>query len=216
MEPHIPLLVVLDVDSTLSNEEGIDELAVAAGPEYAKQVADITEQAMCGELDFADSLAARLEVLAGLPVDVVDRARAKVTATPGAKQLVDAVHAMGGRVCAVSGGFHELVDELMVALGVDQWRANRLGIDSGVLTGKRQGPLIDATAKASWLTAWAHEYGAQETVAIGDGANDLSMMAVADRSIGFVPKDLVRQNAHQCIDTRDLSQAIGLLGLARA
>lgn len=213
---HTPLLVVLDVDSTLSNEEGIDELACAAGPDVAEQVAAITRRAMAGEMDFATSLEQRIAVLKGLPSSVIDDAKRRVTATPGARELVDAVHQAGGIVCAVSGGFHELVDDLLSSLGVDHWRANRLEVSSGVLTGSLEGELIDALAKARWLEHWAQQWGAARTVAIGDGANDLDMMAAADVSIGFVPKLLVRQHATHCIDTRDVSHAIELLGLERA
>jgi len=211
----IPLLVVLDVDSTLSNEEGIDELARAAGPSHAAKVAEITEEAMCGNLDFATSLATRLEVLSGAPEEVVAMAKARITATEGARELINAVHAAGGLVCAVSGGFHELIDSLMESLGVDQWRAHRLVIDHGVLTGQREGELIDSHAKARWLQHWRDEYGAKRCVAIGDGANDLEMMAVADYSIGFDPKPAVRARAAHCIDTRDLAEAIDLVGLVR-
>lgn len=212
---EIPLLVVLDVDSTLSNEEGIDELARAAGPSYAAKVAEITEEAMCGDVDFATSLATRLDVLAGAPEEIVAIAKSRITATDGAKELIEAVHATGGRVCAVSGGFHELIDSLMESLGVDQWRAHRLVIDNGVLTGQRDGELIDSHAKAQWLQRWRDEYGASRCVAIGDGANDLEMMAAADYSIGFDPKPAVRARATQCIDTRNLAEAIDLVGLVR-
>lgn len=213
---HTPLLVVMDVDSTLSNEEGIDELAWAAGPDIAAQVAAITTRAMAGEMDFASSLEQRIATLKGLPASVIEHAKARVTATPGARELVDAVHRAGGLVCAVSGGFHELVDGLLDSLGVDHWQANRLAVSKGVLTGAREGPLVDAVAKARWLERWAEESGALRTVAIGDGANDLDMMAAADVSIGFMPKALVRQQATHCIDARDVSQAIGLLGLERS
>lgn len=212
---HTPLLVVMDVDSTLSNEEGIDELARAAGPDVAEEVAAITRRAMAGEIDFSTSLDQRIAALKGLPAAVIEQAQSRVTATPGARELVDAVHRAGGIVCAVSGGFHELVDPLLDSLGVDQWAANRLEVSAGVLTGARGGELIDGRAKARWLSHWANRWGALRTVAIGDGANDLDMMASADVSIGFVPKTLVRQQATHCIDVRDVSHAIELLGLQR-
>jgi phosphoserine phosphatase len=213
---QIPLLVVLDVDSTLSNEEGIDELARAAGPDVAREVAAITRRAMAGEIDFGASLDQRIAALKGLPAAIIEQAQSRVTATRGARELVDAVHQAGGMVCAVSGGFHELVDTLLDSLGVDQWKANRLEVSDGVLTGAREGELIDGGAKARWLEHWSNQWGVLRTVAIGDGANDLDMMAAADVSIGFVPKTLVRQQATHCIDVRDVSQAIELLGLERA
>ncbi|MEX2441482.1 MAG: phosphoserine phosphatase SerB [Pontimonas sp.] len=212
---HTPLLVVMDVDSTLSNEEGIDELARAAGPDVAEEVAAITRRAMAGEIDFSTSLDLRIAALKGLPATVIEQAQSRVTATPGARELVDAVHRAGGIVCAVSGGFHELVDSLLGSLGVDQWAANRLEVSAGVLTGARGGELIDGPAKARWLSHWADQWGALRTVAIGDGANDLDMMAAADVSIGFVPKALVRQQASHCIEVRDVSRAIEILGLQR-
>ena len=211
----IPLLVVLDVDSTLSNEEGIDELAAAAGDDCARQVAEITDRAMCGDMDFASSLAQRLDVLSGAPESVIDQARSRITATAGAAELVEAVHQLGGRVCAVSGGFHELIDPLMIHLGVDDWKANRLVVSDGQLTGERLGDLIDATAKATWLTAWAGQYRAQRVIAVGDGANDLEMMEAADLSVGFVPKPAVRERADRVIEQRDLSQVIELLEIER-
>ncbi len=207
----VPLLVVLDVDSTLSNEEGIDELARAAGLEHAARVADITDKAMCGEIDFATSLAQRLGVLAGVPSSAIDTARSRITATAGAAELIGAVHDAGGVVCAVSGGFHELIDDLMSELGVDAWQANRLGVSDSSLTGGRVGELIDGEAKARWLRLWAHQYDATRVIAVGDGANDLDMMAAADVSVGFVPKPAVRERVDHCVDTRDLSQVIALL-----
>ena len=212
---HCPVLLVLDVDSTLSNEEGIDELARAAGADRAARVAEITDRAMCGEMDFATSLAERLGVLAGVPHTVIATARSRVSATAGARELIDAVHEVGGVVCAVSGGFHELVDELMESLGVDAWRANRLVVSNGVLTGEREGELIDAEAKARWLRHWAQHYGAARVIAVGDGANDLAMMAAADVSIGFVPKPAVRERADHTVEARDLSQVIALLETER-
>jgi len=211
-------LVVLDVDSTLSNEEGIDEIAALAGPEIRERVADITARAMAGELDFAESLQQRVRALRGLSVELIEQASAQVTATHGAKQLVDAVHRAGGVVCAVSGGFHELVDPLAQKLGLDDWAANRLESAEGILTGQLDGPLIDQHQKAWWLRHWAQRWGvpAENTVAIGDGANDLEMMRIAGLSIGFAPKDIVRAHATHSIDQRDLGLALPILGLTRA
>lgn len=211
-------LVVLDVDSTLSNEEGIDEIAALAGGEIRERVADITARAMAGELDFAESLRQRVLALRGLSVEIVERASARVTSTPGAEELVDAIHQAGGVVCAVSGGFHELVDPLAQRLGLDDWAANRLESDRGVLTGGLNGPLIDQHQKARWLRHWAERWGvsAENTVAIGDGANDLEMMRIAGVSIGFVPKDIVRLHATYSIDRRDLGLALPLMGLTRS
>ena len=212
---RIPLLVVLDVDSTLSNEEGIDELARAAGEDCARQVAEITDRAMCGQMDFASSLAERLDALSGAPERVIEQARSRISATEGAAELIEAVHALGGRVCAVSGGFHELIDQLMEQLDVDDWKANRLVVREGELTGERRGDLIDARAKATWLNAWAAHYGAQRVIAVGDGANDLEMMEASDLAVGFVPKPAVRDRADHIIEQRDLSKVIELLDTER-
>ncbi len=212
-EPVAPLLVVLDVDSTLANEEGIDEIAKEAGPEVQRLVSEITLKSMAGELDFAASLIERVRTLKGLSTAAVDAVAERVSATFGAKALVDEVHRRGGRVCAVSGGFHELIDPLATGLGLDDWRANRLGRSQGVLTGEVDGPIIDAEAKKTWLLHWAQRWGvpSTHTVAVGDGANDLVMMSEAAVSVAFVAKPIVRERALVSIDERDLSRVIDYL-----
>lgn len=212
-EASAPLLVVLDVDSTLANEEGIDEIAKEAGPEVQRLVSEVTARAMAGELDFAGSLIERVRTLKGLSLDAIDAVSARVTATFGAQALVNEVHRRGGRVCAVSGGFHELVDPLASGLGLDDWRANRLGHAQGLLTGELDGPIIDADAKRTWLRHWAEQWGVPAThiVAVGDGANDLVMMSEAAVSVAFVAKPIVRERALVAIDERDLSRVIDYL-----
>lgn len=213
MSEKVSLLVVLDVDSTLSNEEGIDEIAREAGPKVQESVAHITSRAMAGELDFAQSLTQRVKALAGIPLESLQRVSQRITATHGASQLVEAVHAAGGRVCAVSGGFHELVDPLASSLGLDAWRANRLGHDGHVLTGDLEGPIVDAHAKRTTVLEWAEEYAVpiERVIVVGDGANDLLMMEAAGLSVAFCAKPLVREHADVAIDHRDLSLVIGLL-----
>ncbi len=212
-ETGAPLLVVLDVDSTRANAEGIDEIANEAGPEVQRLVSEITARAMAGELDFAGSLVERVRALNGLSLDAIEAVSARVTATMGAQALVDAVHRRGGRVCAVSGGFHELVDPLATSLGLDDWRANRLGHSEGVLTGEVDGPIVDAEAKKTWLLHWAKKWGVPAThiVAVGDGANDLVMMSEAAVSVAFVAKPIVRERALVSIEERDLSRVIDYL-----
>ena len=212
-ESNAPLLVVLDVDSTLANEEGIDEIAKEAGPEIQRRVSEITARAMAGELDFAQSLTQRVRALEGLSLDAIHTVSARVSATLGAQALVDEVHRRGGRVCAVSGGFHELVDPLASGLGLDDWRANRIAHDNGVLTGDLEGPIVDADAKKTWLLYWARKWGVPAThiVAVGDGANDLVMMSEAAVSVAFVAKPIVRERALVTIDERDLSRVIDVL-----
>ncbi|WP_246142157.1 phosphoserine phosphatase SerB [Lacisediminihabitans profunda] len=206
-------LVVLDVDSTLIENEVIELLADAAGSGEA--VAEITSRAMNGELDFEQSLRTRVGTLAGLPESVIPEVSRLITVTRGVPEMISGVHAAGGRVAVVSGGFHELIDPVAATLGLDHWRANRLEVVGGVLTGGLVGPIIDAEAKASTLRQWAADFGIplSRTVAVGDGANDLPMMAITGLSVGFDAKAPVRDLADVLMDVRDLSQLLPLLGL---
>lgn len=206
-------LVVLDVDSTLIENEVIELLAARAGS--LVEVEDITRRAMNGELDFEESLRARVGTLAGLPVSVFDEVRGEVQVTHGVPELIAGVHEAGGLVAVVSGGFHEVIDPIAAQLGLDRWHANRLAVADGALTGGLTGPIVDAEAKASTLRAWAQEAGIplRQCVAVGDGANDLPMMATAGLSVGFDAKAPVRDVAGVLIDERDLSAVLGLLGL---
>jgi phosphoserine phosphatase len=206
-------LVVLDVDSTLIEDEVIELLADAAGTREA--VADVTFRAMNGELDFADSLRERVATLAGLPESVFAEVSARVTVTRGVPQMIAGVHAVGGKVAVVSGGFHEVIDPLAERLGLDHWRANRLEVADGVLTGRVIPPVVDAVAKAEALQEWADAAGIPiaQTIAVGDGANDLPMMALAGLSVGFDAKAPVRDVADVLLDARDLSMLLPLMGL---
>ncbi|MFF2051917.1 phosphoserine phosphatase SerB [Leifsonia sp. NPDC058194] len=206
-------LVVLDADSTLIHDEVIELLAEEAGARA--EVAEITERAMRGELDFAQSLRERVRALAGLPVSVFERVGERIRVTDGVPELVAGVQAAGGRVGVVSGGFHELLDPLGERLGLDHWRANRLAVRDGLLTGEVSGPIVDAAAKAEALHEWAAASGVpvRRTLAIGDGANDLLMMAEAGLSIAFNAKPRVRAEADLVIDRQDLAQVLPLLGL---
>ncbi|MCY7412191.1 MAG: phosphoserine phosphatase SerB [Salinibacterium sp.] len=206
-------LVVLDVDSTLIENEVIELLADHAG--CLAEVERITFRAMNGELDFEESLRARVATLAGLPVSVFETVGQQVTVTAGVPEMIAGVKDAGGRVAVVSGGFHEVLDPIALALGLDYWRANRLEVADGVLTGGLAGPVIDAEAKASTLREWTADFGVplSQTVAVGDGANDLPMMAIAGLAIGFDAKAPVRDLAGVLIDVRDLSQVLPLLGL---
>lgn len=170
---------------------------------------------MRGELDFAQSLRERVATLAGVPVESFELIRSKVTVTNGVTELIDAVHAGGGAVAVVSGGFHEILDPIAASLNLDEWKANRLEVSDGRLTGKVLGPIIDAQAKADWLQTWATEKGfaLADTVAIGDGANDLKMMAVAGTSIAFDAKPIVAEQADHAITSRDMREAIAIIGL---
>ncbi|QYH36190.1 phosphoserine phosphatase SerB [Salinibacterium sp. M195] len=206
-------LVVLDVDSTLIENEVIELLAAHAGSE--PEVAKITTRAMNGELDFEQSLRARVATLAGLPESVITDCARDIRVTPGAEEMIAAVVDAGGKVAAVSGGFHELLDPLAERLGLHYARANRLEALEGVLTGGLVGPIIDAQAKALALHEWSLDSGTalSATVAVGDGANDLLMMEAAALSVGITAKPIVRASADVHIDTRDLSALLPLLGL---
>lgn len=207
-------LVVLDVDSTLIENEVIELLAEQAGT--LDVVAAITADAMNGLLDFEQSLRARVATLAGLPSSAFAVVGSKVQVTEGVDRMIAGVHAAGGRVGVVSGGFHEIVDPVAAAIGLDYCRANRLELDAaGRLTGGLSGAIIDAQAKADTLIEWAADFGIplSQTVAVGDGANDLRMMAITGLSVGFDAKAPVRDEANVLIDERDLSQLLPLLGL---
>ena len=206
-------LVVLAADSTLSENEVIELLAEEAGS--LDLVADVTERAMRGELDFADSLRERVATLAGLPDSVFATVSERIRPTRGVHELIAGVHAAGGLVGVVSGGFHELLDPIGAQLGLDSWRANRLDVADGRLTGTVDGPIVDAAAKASALLEWATDVGipASRTVAVGDGANDLLMMTAAGLSVAFNAKPAVRERADVACDRVDLSDILPLLGL---
>jgi len=206
-------LVVLDVDSTLIENEVIELLAAEAGS--LPEVERITLSAMNGELDFEESLRARVSTLTGLPESVFATVGALVRVTAGVPDMVAGIRAAGGSVGVVSGGFHEVVDPIAAELGLDYWRANRLEVADGRLTGALTGPIIDAAAKATTMREWAQDCGVplSRTVAVGDGANDLPMMAIAGLAVGFDAKAPVRDLAGVLIDQRDLSQVLPLLGL---
>lgn len=203
-------LVVLDCDSTTIQDEVIELIAEAAGSRA--EVAEVTERAMRGELDFAESLAERVATLAGTPDTVFAGVYEQVRLSPGIRELIAEVHARGGKVGVVSGGFHEVLDLIAEDLGLDFWLANRLEVLGGKLTGRTSGPVIDAAAKADALTKWAAENDIpmSATVAIGDGANDLQMMAVARIGVAYNAKPVVIERADVSIQD-DLAGAIPLL-----
>lgn len=204
-------LVVLDADSTLIRNEVIELIADEAG--RGPEVAAATEAAMRGEVDFAASLRSRVEVLAGVPLSAFARVLARIEPTPGVHELIDAVHARGGVVGVVSGGFHEILDTVAPELGVDVWQANRLSTRDGALSGVVDGDIVDASGKAAALRAWADRYGVplSRTIAIGDGANDLLMMAEAGLGVAFNAKPAVREQADVVVEPVDLSEVISLL-----
>mgnify|MGYP000609070739 FL=1 len=208
-------LVVFDVDSTLIEDEVIELLADVAGKRA--EVAAITERAMAGELDFAASLIERVGALAGLPDSVFEDVFKRITVTTGAKKLIDAIHAAGGRVGAVSGGFNQVLAPLAELLSLDFARANELEVIDGKLTGKVIGKIIDRTEKKNALLEWAKLAGFEvaQTVAVGDGANDLEMMQAAGLSVAFNAKPIVREQANLVIAKHDLAQLGEALGVIR-
>ncbi len=209
--PDARFLVVFDADSTLLRNEVIELIADEAG--RGPEVAAATEAAMRGEVDFATSLRSRVQALRGVPLDAFERVRARVEPTPGASELIAAIHARGGRAAVVSGGFHEVLDAVAPPLGVDVWRANRLASADGALTGLVDGEIVDAVTKAASLREWASSYGVptRRTIAIGDGANDLQMMAAAGLGLAFNAKPAVRAQADLVIGAVDLREVIPLL-----
>ncbi|HLS62323.1 MAG TPA: phosphoserine phosphatase SerB [Ruania sp.] len=204
-------LVVLDVDSTFVTAEQIDLLADRAGS--GAQVAAITERAMRGELDFAASLTERVATLDGLEVGVLDQVRAQMELSPGAAELVAALHQRDWPVALVSGGFHEIVDPIAAAQGITRVRANRLEVVDGRLTGRLSGPIVDRAAKEHWLRWFAAEEQIPmvRTVAIGDGANDLDMLGAAGLGVAFYAKAVVASQADLAIETGGLEQVLAAL-----
>lgn len=192
----------MDVDSTLITGEVVEMLAAHAGSRAL--VAQITERAMRGEIDFAQSLRERVATLAGLPVSVFDDVLAEVVLTPGAAELVAELQGRGWPVGLVSGGFLEVAGPLAARLGITRVHANRLEVRDGRLTGRVDGPVVDRATKATTLAAWAAELGVpmSRTVAIGDGANDLDMIAAAATGIAFNAKPVVVQAADAAVDGR--------------
>ena len=208
-------LVVMDVDSTFIQQEVIELLAAKCGREA--EVAAVTERAMRGELDFAESLRARVAVLAGLDATVLDQVRDEIVLTPGARTLVRTLKRLGDTVALVSGGFIEIVGPLAAELGIDHALANALEVADGKLTGRVTGDIVDRAGKARALRQFAAEaeLPLSRTVAIGDGANDLDMLAAAGLGIAFNAKPVVREQADASVTVPYLDSVLFLLGISR-
>mgnify|MGYP002628520071 CR=1 FL=1 len=208
-------LVVMDVDSTLIQQEVIELLAAKAGRE--EQVRAITESAMRGDIDFAHSLVARVALLKGLSEDAISQVQNEILLTPGARTLVKTLHTLGHSVALVSGGFVEVIRPIVEDLGIKHYRANSLEISDGKLTGKISGAIVDRAAKAQALKEFAEIEGIHldQTIAIGDGANDLDMIAIAGLGIAFNAKPAVKAAADSSVTTPYLDSVLYLLGITR-
>lgn len=206
-------LIVLDVDSTFIEQEVLDLLAERAGTEDV--VSGITERAMRGELDFAASLRERVRTLAGLPTDVLADVAGRVTPTAGAERLVEGARASGAEIALVSGGFAEILEPLAARFDIRLTLANRLEASGGTLTGRVDGDIVDRRAKMTALRGFARDLGLDlwQTVAVGDGANDIEMMAVAGLSVAFDAKPAVRERADTTLSFRRLDALLPLAGL---
>ena len=204
-------LLVMDVDGTLIRQEGIDLLAQEAG--VGEKVAEITAQAMNGKLDFTASLEARVALLKGLETSIFPKILEQIEVTPGAESLITELHQRGYKVGLVSGGFHEVIDTIARSLGIDLVRANRLQVSDGHLTGKVLGEIITPERKKESLLTWAKENHVpqSQTIAMGDGANDLPMIETAGIGIAFMAKPIVAERAPYRIEKRDLSLVLEIL-----
>ena len=208
-------LVVMDVDSTLIQQEVIELLGAKAG--RADEIKAITDRAMKGELDFEASLRARVALLAGLPETVLDEVRNEIELTPGARTLVSTLQKLGHSVAVVSGGFTAVIEPLLKELNITHYRANTLESVNGILSGKVTGAIIDRAAKAGALRDFAEIEGVSldQTIAIGDGANDLDMIAAAGLGIAFNAKPAVRAAADSSLTAPYLDSVLYLLGITR-
>lgn len=215
LQRHARKLVQLDVDSTLIQQEVIELLAAKAG--VADEVIAITDKAMRGELDFEQSLRARVALLKGLPVSAISEVQQQILLTPGARTLISTLHKLGHTVAVVSGGFIDVIAPLLEELNIKHFKANTLGVENGVLTGEVTGPVIDRAAKAAALREFAalESISMEQTIAIGDGANDLDMIAAAGLGIAFNAKPAVKAAADSSLSQPYLDSVLYLLGISK-
>jgi phosphoserine phosphatase len=215
LERRAMRLIVMDVDSTLIQDEVIDLLADRAG--CAAEVAKVTESAMRGDLDFAASLRERVALLAGLDATVLDSVRASLRLTPGARTLIRTLKRLGYKCGIVSGGFTTVIQPLADDLGIDYVAANTLEVEGGKLTGRVLEPIVDRDGKTEALRRFAAAAGVplSQTVAVGDGANDLGMIGAAGLGVAFNAKPVVRDAADTAVNVPYLDTILYLLGIPR-
>ncbi len=215
LERRAKRVVVMDVDSTLIQEEIIDLLAREAGVE--DQVSAITAAAMAGEVDFETSLRERVSLIAGLDHDALARVASKITVTPGARTFIRTLKRIGVKSAVVSAGFTRFTDALAEELGIDYSLSNTLEMRDGRLTGGLMGEIVDAKRKRRFLEEVAEEEGVSlnQTVAVGDGANDLEMLSAAGLGIAFNAKPIVRQHADTAVSVPFLDAILFLMGISR-
>ncbi|MGA1145736.1 MAG: phosphoserine phosphatase SerB [Candidatus Nanopelagicales bacterium] len=215
LESRGQYLVVLDVDSTVIQDEVIDLLAAEAGQQEA--VAAVTERAMAGEIDFSESLHQRVALLAGLPETILPVVRDRIQLTPGARTLCRTLNRLGYRIALVSGGFMQVVAPIAKELGVAELRANTLEIEGGRLTGRVVGEVIDRPGKRKVLEDLAIRFGIprRRTVAIGDGANDIDMLEAAGLGIAFNAKPIAKAAADASVSVPYLDSVLYLMGITR-
>jgi phosphoserine phosphatase len=202
-------LFLFDVDSTLINQEVIELIAAHAGVQ--ERVKEITDRAMAGQIDFEQSLKERVSLLAGLDSSILNDIKDQITITEGAVDLISTLHAQGDKVAVVSGGFVEVISDLMEKLQVQDFKANALEIENGFLTGRVAGDIVDRKAKADYLFDLMRKYSPNRTFAIGDGANDIDMLKAADVGVAFCAKQVLNEIADVVIFKRDLREILNYL-----
>ncbi len=211
LKSNTPYLVMMDMDSTLIQNEVIDDLATAAG--VGEQVSAITESAMRGEIDFSESLRRRVELLVGAKIEILDQVANKIVLTPGAVEMIEHFAESGFKTCVVSGGFDLIIEKIVRKLGIDSFKANTLEIKDGELTGNLLGEILDAEGKRQALIEMANKYSIPLdcTIAIGDGANDIPMIKQASIGIAFNAKPALKAAADISIDATSLQAVVQAL-----